>query len=320
MTIRKLSFVIPCYGSENTIGPVKEEICTIMEQRPAVWFEIIAVNDQSPDEVQPVLERLAAQDPRFKVIALAKNSGKANAQMAAFRHVQGEVVVCLDDDGQCPMDGLWKLLEPIESGRADSAVARYPQKKESLFKRFGSAVNARTDEWLLDKPHELQITNFSAHRRFIIDELVRNQNSRPYFWGLVLRSTSRVINVVLEERQRIAGEGHFNFKKSFAMWLDGFTAFSIKPLRVADILGILCAAGGFAFGVYTVVRKLLEPSLVDAGYSSIIAAIFFIGGVLMILLGLIGEYLGRIYMAINQAPQYVIRESWNLTESEESNG
>ncbi|WP_418668388.1 glycosyltransferase [Allofournierella sp.] len=317
MQIEKISFVIPCYGSEHTIEAVVEEIKETMGRRPGLAFEVIAVNDQSPDEVQMVLEKLAAGDRRIKVITLAKNSGKANAQMAAFRHLKGDVVVCLDDDGQCPMGQLWDLLAPIEKGSADSAVARYPKKKESAFKRFGSKVNARTDEWLLGKPQELQISNFSAHRRFVIDEAVRSETAYPYFWGLVLRSTSHVVNVEMEERERLAGRGHFNFRRSFAMWLDGFTACSIKPLRLADILGLLCAAGGFGFGIYAIIRKLVDPARIDAGYSSIIASIFFVGGVLMILLGLVGEYVGRIYMGINKVPQYVIRESWNLEEEYE---
>lgn len=314
MQIKKISFVIPCYGSQDTIEAVVGEIRTTMALRPGLEFEVVAVNDESPDGVQAVLERLAAQDKRVKVIALAKNAGKANAQMAAFRHLSGDVVVCLDDDGQCPMDHLWELVAPLESGEADSAVARYPKKKQSAFKRLGSRVNALTDQWLLGKPRGLQISNFSAHRRFVIDEAVRSETAYPYFWGLVLRSTSHVVNVVMEERERLAGRGHFNFRRSFSMWLDGFTACSIKPLRLADVLGLVCAAGGFLFGVYTVLRKILEPARIDAGYSSIIASIFFVGGILMILLGLVGEYVGRIYMAVNRAPQYVIRQSWNLEE------
>ncbi|MEE1155089.1 MAG: glycosyltransferase [Acutalibacteraceae bacterium] len=305
-----LSFVIPCYGSENTINAVIDEIISVVSQKQEYDYEIIAVNDQSPDNVINVLKLIAAKNKKVKVIDLAKNFGKHSAVMAGFSQVKGEYIICLDDDGQCPMDRLWDLLEPVEKGEADYSMADYAVKKQSKFKNLGSAANSLMSYILLNKPKDMHFTNFKAMKRFIVDEIVKYNNPYPYLEGLTLRTTNKIAMVPMEERDRIAGVGHFTFKKSISLWVNGFTAFSVKPLRISTIIGLICSIIGFIYGLVVVVRRLCNPAIM-LGYSSIMAAMLFIGGVIMVMLGMIGEYIGRIYISLNNSPQYVIRDIIN---------
>lgn len=133
----------------------------------------------------------------------------------------------------------------------------------------------------------------------------------------MLRTTSKIYNVEMEERERAAGVGHYTFIKSLKLWLNGFTAFSVKPLRISTVLGAICALIGFVFGTVTIINKLIHPEM-QAGYSSTMAVLLFIGGMIMMMLGMIGEYIGRIYICINNSPQYVIRETVNIDKEEKS--
>lgn len=311
-----ISFVIPCYGSENTIEPVIKEIESVVSQRSSFDYEIIAVNDCSPDNVIEVLYKIACDNTRVKVLDLAKNFGKHSAVMAGFSVVKGEYVVCLDDDGQCPMDRLWDLLDPILDDKADYTMAKYSKKLQSGFKNFGSSINSLMSRVLVNKPKDLNFSNFKAMKRYIVDEIVKYDNPYPYFEGLLLRTTRNIVTIPMEERDRIAGVGNFNFRKSLSLWVNGFTAFSVKPLRIATILGLLCAFVGFIFGLFVIVRKIINPEIA-LGYSSTMAVLLFIGGMIMIMLGLIGEYVGRIYISINNSPQYVIRKKINIQEETE---
>lgn len=304
---KKLSFIIPCYGSEGLVGSVIRQIRQIVGTK--CDYEIIAVNDSSPDNVLHELLDCAAQDPHITVIDLAKNVGKHAALMAGYSRVTGEIVVNVDDDGQCPVDCLWELLKPLEDGY-DIAIARYPKKKQTWFKNFGSKVNDLMTCALIGKPRDLMLSNFSAMKRFICDEILRYKNPYPYIDGLFLRSTGRIKNVDMEENERISGASGFTFKKSINLWMNGFTAFSVKPLRMATFLGFTVAALGFIYALYVIIRKIVTPGIA-VGYSSIMAALLFIGGCLMVFLGVIGEYIGRIYISINNSPQYVIRSEYN---------
>lgn len=308
----KLSFVIPCYRSEDTIKSVIDEIICEMSKHPEFDYEIIAVNDRSPDNVLDKLREIAKENRRVKVIDLAKNMGKHAAMMAGYSAVTGDIIVNLDDDGQCPLDHLWDLLAPLDKG-SDISIAKYPKKMESTFKRFGSRVNALMANLVIGKPKDLAISNFSAMKRFVCEEILRYQNPYPYIDGLFLRTTEKIINVDMEERERVSGSTGYTFRKSFSLWMNGFTAFSVIPLRIATAVGAICAFLGFACGIWTVIRKLCHPEIL-AGYSSIMALLLFIGGMIMLMLGLIGEYIGRIYICINNSPQYVIRKTFNFDE------
>ena len=171
-------------------------------------------------------------------------------------------------------------------------------------------------EVMIRKPKGLKVTSYYAAKRFMIDEMLRYKNAYPYVGGLVFRSTKNVTSVPVNHRERLEGKSGYTFRKLLALWLNGFTAFSEKPLRIATYMGILCACAGFIYGIIVVIKKLTIPAI-QMGYSYLMAALLFIGGMIMLLLGIIGEYVGRIYISINEAPQYVIRETVGFSEKEE---
>lgn len=308
----KISFVIPCYRSEKMIGKVMEEINTTMKDMPQYTYEVVLINDCSPDNTFEAIRELAAQYPFVKGINLARNFGQHAALMAGFRHVSGDVIVCLDDDGQTPADEVGKLLAKIEEGE-DVVYAQYEHKQHSMFRNLGSKVNEIMTRFMLGKPKELYISSYFAARRFVIEDVIRYENSYPYVIGLVLRVTKRISNVTVNHREREEGTSGYTIKKLLGLWFNGFTAFSVKPLRIATVMGGVSAFGGFAYGLYTMLKKLILPD-VPVGFSALMSAIVIFGGMIMLMLGLIGEYIGRIYISLNSAPQYVIRDVVNIDE------
>ena len=308
-----LSFVVPCYRSELTIQNVIDEIDnTVMQRGKDYDYEIICVNDCSPDNVLAVLKEVAADNVRVKVIDFSKNMGKHAALMAGFLHCQGSYIVTVDDDFQCPVYELWRLMEKVENDECDYATAKYKVKKQSAFKNFGSYINLLMSHMLLEKPKELRFENFGVMKRFVVEEIIKYDKPYPYLEGLIWRVTNRISLVEMEERERGDDKSTgFTLRKSLSLWLNGFTAFSVKPLRISTILGFLLAVVGFVIGLVMVIKKIINPDIV-AGYTSIIAMQSFIGGITMIILGLIGEYVGRIYICLNNTPQYVIKDTINI--------
>lgn len=307
-----ISFVIPCYRSEKTVKGVVEEVAAAMEAMAGYGYEVILVNDCSPDDTFSVIKELCAGDHRIKGINLAKNFGQHAALMAGFRHVKGDIVVCLDDDGQTPANEVGKLLAKLEEG-ADVVYAKYDHKQHSLFRNFGSKINELMTRFMLGKPKDLYLSSYFAARRFVINEVVRYENAYPYIIGLVLRATKSIVNVNVTHREREIGTSGYTFSKLLNLWVNGFTSFSVKPLRMATMMGGLFAAFGFIYAIYTIVKKFVNPA-VPVGFSSMMSAIMVIGGMLMLMLGLIGEYIGRIYVCMNNSPQYVIKETINEEE------
>jgi undecaprenyl-phosphate 4-deoxy-4-formamido-L-arabinose transferase len=217
-------------------------------------------------------------------------------------------VVCLDDDGQTPADEVDKLLLRLEEG-ADVVYAKYVQKHHSGFRNWGSHVNELMTRIMLGKPKELFLSSYFAARRFVVDEMLNYTGAYPYVLGLVLRTTKNIVNVEVNHRDRQAGVSGYTLKKLLGLWFNGFTAFSVKPLRVATMMGVLCAFAGFAYGIYTIIKKIfIQPPDLVVGFSALMSVLVFMGGMIMLMMGLIGEYIGRIYISMNNSPQYVIRE------------
>ncbi|MDE6845526.1 MAG: glycosyltransferase family 2 protein [Lachnospiraceae bacterium] len=304
-----ISFVIPCYRSAQTIGRVIEEIDETMKGLKAYSYEIVLVNDHSPDDTYEAIRTLCTKRGDICGIDLARNFGQHAALMAGFRYAHGEIIVCLDDDGQTPADEVGKLLDKIEEGY-DVVYAKYAHKQHSGFRNFGSKVNELMTRVMLGKPKELYLSSYFAARRFVVDEMLRYTNPYPYVIGLVLRTTKNITNVEVMHREREIGSSGYTIGKLLGLWFNGFTAFSIKPLRIATAVGCMTACGGFLYGIYTIVKKFINPN-VPVGFSAVMAALVFIGGMLMLMLGLIGEYIGRIYISLNNSPQYVIKECIN---------
>ena len=305
--MKLVSFVIPCYRSAATISAVVEEIDTALAALPEYGHEIILVNDCSPDNTFEVIAALAREHEHITAVDLAKNFGQHAALMAGMRHSSGDVIVCLDDDGQTPADEVGKLLEKIEEGY-DVVYASYESKQHSGFRNFGSRVNARMTEIMLGKPKELSIPSYLAAKRFIVDEMLNYKHCFPYVDGLILRSTRRICNVPVNHRARTEGESGYTIGKLLSLWMNGFTSFSVKPLRLATYLGGVTAFAGFIYAIIIVIKYFVDSS-VPEGWSSTMALQLVLGGVILIVLGLIGEYIGRIYLCINASPQFVERET-----------
>jgi len=304
--MKKVSFVIPCYRSALTIGNVVKEIQDTMNTLNAYTYEIILVNDYSPDDTFDVIEKLCEEYSNICGVNLARNFGQHAALMAGFHQVTGDILVCLDDDGQTPADEVGKLLTEIENGQ-DVVYASYANKKHSMFRNFGSWVNEKMLQFLLGKPKELFVSSYFAARRFIVDEMLKYENAYPYVIGLVLRTTKRISNVPVQHREREIGASGYTLGKLLSLWFNGFTAFSTKPLQIATISGCTLAVGGFLYALYTIIKKFVNPA-VPLGFSSMMSAILVIGGMIMVMLGLIGEYIGRMYICMNSAPQFVVRD------------
>ena len=314
--MRKLvSIVIPCYRSAEMIGGVVADINREMEKLQEKYrWEIILVNDCSPDNTFDVIRELCREYTNICGVNLARNFGQHAALMAGFHQVKGDILVCMDDDGQTPAFAIKDLLQGLEEG-SDVVYAKYEHKHHNAFRNFGSRVNDLMLKFMLGKPADLYVSSFFAARRFIVDEMLRYQNAYPYLIGLVLRATRNIKNVTVEHQDRKAGESGYTLSKLLGLWFNGFTAFSEKPLRVATMIGTGCAFLGFLYGLYTIIKKLVNP-MVPIGFSSLMSALMFIGGMLMLMVGLVGEYIGRMYICMNNAPQYVVREIVGEEEGE----
>ena len=303
----KFSFVIPCYRSEKTIRTVVDEIKNEMTaKRPGDIYEIVLVNDCSPDGVWNVIEKLAETENNVIGINLAKNFGQHSALMAGYGKCSGEYIVSLDDDGQAPLDSLNDLIAKLEEGY-DVVYAYYRAVKQNLFRRFGSWMAGLMGKFMLEPPKDFVGSSFYIARSFIIREMCNYKNSYPYLVGLVLRTTRKIGYVATNHRSRLEGASGYSFVRLLGLWLNGFTAFSVKPLRVSTFLGFFFALLGFGYSIFVIVRRLLGITTLE-GWSTIIALILIIGGCVLMMLGLIGEYVGRIYICINNSPQYVIKE------------
>lgn len=311
-----ISFVIPCYRSQATLPSVIREIQETMEGLSQYTYEVVLVNDCSPDNTFDSIRELCRENKNITGINLAKNFGQHSALMAGFHQVKGDIIVCLDDDGQTPADEVGKLLKGIEKG-ADVVYAKYAHKHHSGFRNWGSHVNELMTRVMLGKPKDLFVSSYFAARRFVVDEMIKYEYPYPYVIGLVLRTTKNIVNVEVNHRDRMEGTSGYTLGKLLGLWFNGFTAFSVKPLRIATVTGAGCAFLGFAYGIYTIIKKIfINPPGLVTGFSALMSVLVFMGGMLMLMLGLVGEYMGRMYISMNRSPQYVVREIVNC-ETEE---
>lgn len=313
--MEKISFVVPCYRSENTITSVVEEVKTEMAEHPDYDYEIVLVNDNSPDNVWDVITKLSESDKRIKAIRLLRNFGQHSALMAGYGVCTGDYVVTIDDDGQTPVDQTFILMDKLLEG-FDVVYGKYEKRKDNLFRKIGTGINNWMSKTLLGKPKDLHLTSFFVARAKIIKEICNYKNGFPYIWGLVLRTTKSIANATIQHKERIEGESGYTLGKLLNLWMNGFTAFSVKPLRISATVGVISSALGLLGIIYVVVDKIIHPE-VAAGFSSLMAVLLLIGGLLLLSMGLIGEYVGRIYMCINATPQYIVRDTINLPEPED---
>lgn len=308
--MRKISFVIPCYNSEKTIEKVVNEIKCVINKQNKDEYEIILVNDYSKDNVWNKIKEMAKNDKNIKGVCFCKNFGQHSALMAGYRYTTGDIVVSVDDDGQTPIDELYSLIDKLEEGY-DVVYASYAHKKHSFARNIGTMLNNFMCEKMLGKAKDIMITSYFVARKFLVDDMIKYDNPYAYVPGLVLRSTKNIASVPVNHRERENGSSGYNFKKLLSLWINGFTAFSVVPLRISILMGGIFSTLGFIYAIYVIINKLINPN-VPAGWSSTISIMLLLGGMILVVLGMIGEYVGRIYISINNSPQYIIREKINI--------
>ncbi len=301
------SIVIPCYKSSHTIVQVIEETSSMMEQMGRTPFEFILVDDCSPDEGETVraLHDLCERYDNITAIELAINAGQHNAVMAGLRHAEGDVIISMDDDMQTHPSQLPRLFEEFDKGY-DIVYAHYEDKHHSGFRNFGSWFNSTTVRILIGKPKDMKTSSFWIIRRFVRDNVIEYNARYTYMQGLFLRTTNNISSVPVEHFERAHGVSGYTFSKLVGLW-SNVMGFSIVPLRIATRLGILIAFLALVGALVIFIRKLLNPWLA-LGWASTMVTITFFSGVIMMFLGLMGEYVGRMFMMSGSDPQYVIRK------------
>lgn len=303
----RLSIVIPVFRGEKTIARL---VHALIDQL-ATWhqLEIVLVNDGSPDRSADVCRSLAEQFAFVKFLNLSRNFSEHNAVMAGLNHTTGDFVVIMDDDFQNPPGEVHKLVDEISKGY-DIVYSRYAKKQHHWLRNLGSRVNDRVAVLLLDKPRDLYLSSFKILSRFVVNELIKYDGPYPYIDGLVLRFTRNYSQVLVAHDPRREGRSGYTLGKLVSLYLNMFTNFSILPLRFASCAGLASAALGLVLACYFVVEKILHPEL-PAGWASMIVSLFIMAGIQLFSLGMIGEYLGRLFLKDNGRPQFVVREALN---------
>lgn len=301
-----VSIVIPVYRSAKILPDLVNEIEQACVQADCIErFELILVCDASPDNSWEIIEQLARERSFVRGICLRRNSGQHNATLAGLRMAQGAYVVIMDDDLQHPTSEIPHLVQTLMKG-ADVCYTRYSNRQHRIWKKLGSKFNNWVATLLLSKPGDLYLSSFKALRHEIVSEIIQYEGPFPYIDGLILDVTRNIASLAIEHQSRHSGEGGYTLRRSISLWLKMATGFSVVPLRITTLVGLLIAFVSFISLIYVIIARITHPDL-PMGWPSIISTILFLGGVQLVALGIIGEYVGRAYLVLNHKPQYVIR-------------
>lgn len=299
-----VSVVIPCYYSEKMIGTVVEQTRAELK-RAGYDYEFVLVNDGSTDGTFAAIAELCAEDDRIVGVNCAKNSGQHNAIMAGLRETQGDLILLMDDDMQTHPSQCVKLLDSV--GDADVVFASWPEHKQAWWRELGSKFTVWSMRVLTDRPKEIYASNFIVLRRHVRDEIVRYQGPYVYIQGLIFRATANIKNEEVTHFERAQGTSGYSLKSLIRLWSTVLN-FSMVPLRLAAIVGAALGVIGIASAFIVFVMRLLDPGM-QAGWPSLMATMLTCSGLIILFLGIIGEYLGRMFMTINNAPQYVLKQT-----------
>lgn len=305
---RLISIVTPCYYCEKTIKSVVDDVVKNIAPL-GEDYEIVLVNDGSLDNSWEVLKEIAEENSHVKIIDLGKNYGQASAIMCGYNNCKGDVIVTLDDDGQNDPKEVPKMLEKLQEGY-DAVFADYIKKKDTWFKKWGHDFNNFMAKIMLNKPKNLELNHFFVMNRYVCDEIIKYKGPYPYVWGLILRCTDGLANVKVEHKDREVGNSTYTLKKLISLWINGFTSFSIVPLRISSFLGILFAALGLVYGIFLFIW-FLNGKVDVKGWMSTTSVILILGGVQLVMIGMLGEYVGRIFLTDNKEPQYTVRKIYS---------
>ena len=300
-----LSFVIPLYKSAETIALVVREIEDLQIEG---GHEIVLVNDGSPDRTGEVCRELVAS-ARVPItyIEHARNYGEHNAVLTGWRHAAGDHIVNLDDDGQNPPAEAKRLWEEARRSGLDVVYGHYVEKRHSVWRNVGSRFTNRMTDWALDKPPGFYLSSFRCVAAFVAKQVVSYAGPYPYIDGLVLQVTQRIGSITVRHDARRAGESTYTLRRLLRLWLSAWINFSILPLRVATVLGLVLAGAGLV-ALAAVAYLWLQNIGPSYGFGWLMAALLVFSGTQLVLLGLIGEYVGRMFLAVNQRPQSIVRE------------
>ena len=299
--------IIPCYKSSLTIRKVVLETMEQFEQMKRGDVEFVLVDDCSPDGGATVreLRNLVEQYPNVLAVELAKNAGQHNAQMAALNYAKGDIIISMDDDGQTSPTQLPRLLDEMDKG-FDIVYAYYPHKEHSGGRNLGSRFNQWSLRILIGKPKDMKTSSFWVIRRFVRDYAIQYKSAYTHIQGVFLRVTRNISCVPVEHFKREVGQSGYTLRKLIGLWAN-IIGFSIVPLRIATVLGYLFSAAGLIGIICVVVRKIVRP-VTAIGWPSVMVAILFFSGLILLFMGLIGEYIGRIFLGMSNNPQFVVRQ------------
>ena len=303
-----ISVVIPCYYSEKTICKVVELVMAEFEKNDGYECEFVLVNDGSTDHTFEEIQKLGAQYPNVCGVNLMRNFGQHNALMAALHYAKGDYVLGMDDDLQTHPSQMFKLIHKIEEGY-DLVYGVYPQKKNSWMKNLTSKINEVTSRVMLNRPKDIVSSNFWIITRAVQKEVIKYDSFNPYIDGIFYRVTHRIGNVPVEHFKREVGTSGYTLKKLINLWLR-YWNFSVIPLRISFFLGLFSGLAGVIIAVIIVVNKIIYPD-VPVGWSSTLCVMVVLFGLVLMVLGVIGEYLGKIILILNNTPQYIVRETIN---------
>lgn len=309
-----VSIVIPCYNSQNSIRRVVELTQEVFAGLDGYECEFVLVNDCSPDNTYESIKQLAQEYPCVRGVNLMRNFGQHNALMCAMNYATGDLIMGMDDDLQTHPSQIPILLKKMEEGY-DIVYGVYESSANGAIKNFTSWLNRVSAQVLLDRPKDLETSNFWVIRKAIKDQVITYTNYNPYIQALFGRMTNNIGNVTIQHHQREEGTSNYTLGKLVKLWLSYFN-YTVLPLRFASGIGAVTACLGFLFGLVTLIRKLLNPNMV-AGWASLICVMMFFFGLILLVLGIIGEYLGDIVLSINSTPQFIVRETVNIADQDE---
>jgi len=300
-----ISIVIPVYNGARTIGPL---VGRLVEVLPVTTLQIVLVDDGSLDASDEVCRALSARYAGVVTyVKLGRNFGEHNAVMAGLWHARGDYAVIMDDDFQNPPEEVSRLIDHAVRHGHDVVYTFSAVKHHHWLRNLGSRLNDRVANFMLDKPRHLYLSSFKCLSRFLVDQILKYRGPYPYIDGLALRCTGNIGTIEVRHDARREGRSNYTLRKLLRLWLNMFVNFSVMPLRVSTVVGLACSVLGLALGVEVLVERLLRPG-VPVGWASVVMPVVLFSGVQLVMLGLLGEYLGRLFLTENQTPQFVVRE------------
>jgi polyisoprenyl-phosphate glycosyltransferase len=308
-----ISVVVPVYGSAAILPLLVARLeHTLHAMATPGGFEVILVHDHGPDDAWHVITDLAQSRPWLRGADLGKNAGQHNAIMAGLRMARGDHVVTMDDDLQHDPEDIPRVVACLNAGN-DLCYVRFRSRRHPFWKRLGSGFNDLVAQRLLHKPKGLYLSPFRGIRQPLLETVLRYEGPFVYVDGLLLQGTTRIGAIEAEHHRRTDGRSGYSLRKSVSLWLQMATSFSVMPLRLVSFAGIAASFLGFLMAFLVLVRKLMSPAM-PMGWPSLIITILVLGGMQLLALGMIGEYVGRILLTLNRHPQYVIRSLVNEPE------